>query len=654
MIESRDEARNMIHETAAARPDWVYRAFGLVGELKAEGKDLVGMCPFHQERSPSFHITAKGEFAGRCKCWGGGCGFGGDALAFLMRAKALSFPEALDFGAAALGIACPPLHEARVPSSPSAPSAFRGLRGQPPSRETVELLHAELLARPEKVKWAADKRAWSESIICAARIGWYEDAKERRFAVPVWNGEADPADIRLYRPGATERKCIGWAEGTGAPRLYGLRLLPEGKPAGELFVTAGEPDCLALNSLGFPAITNTAGEGNWPSGASLDLAGVTVNIVEDNDPAGRKRTPVVAEWAHGNGAAGVHRVRVCERGAVKGFDATDLLLEAGGLLDPAGAAEAFARWLEVREPVAPRKRIWTTAELLNANFPEPRFLVERVIPEGLVAFGGRPKIGKSWLALQIAKALTEGTETLGQRTTRTKVLYLAFEDGSRRLKSRLRAQGWNAQGEVATVVVQPRKDEVEALLDEDEYGCLVVDTVSRYVGVADPNDQALMMEAFAELQELALVRDLTVLGIDHHLKSMTGDPVHDLLGSTSKAAVCDCIIGLYRERGQRNAALKVVGRDIEEHELALSFDGASCTWELHAEGGPEMQREHAPTVLAELAKRPGHVSDLERRTGINRGTLQRTLGDLCSGGRVTAEEQGQRVVYHLLPPDRER
>lgn len=60
--------------------------------LKRAGSGLVACCPFHNEKTPSFHVTpAKGIF----KCFG--CGKGGDAVSFLMEHEHLSYPEALRY-----------------------------------------------------------------------------------------------------------------------------------------------------------------------------------------------------------------------------------------------------------------------------------------------------------------------------------------------------------------------------------------------------------------------------------------------------------------------------------------------------------------------------------------------------------------------------
>src|SRR4051794_14526025 len=57
----------------------------------AGGGSLKGLCPFHDERSPSFHVTpARGYF----HCFG--CGEGGDVITFLMKIDHLTFSEAVE------------------------------------------------------------------------------------------------------------------------------------------------------------------------------------------------------------------------------------------------------------------------------------------------------------------------------------------------------------------------------------------------------------------------------------------------------------------------------------------------------------------------------------------------------------------------------
>ena len=60
--------------------------------LKRKGSNYTGLCPFHNERTPSFSVSAS---KGIYKCFG--CGKSGNAINFLMEYYRKSFPEALHF-----------------------------------------------------------------------------------------------------------------------------------------------------------------------------------------------------------------------------------------------------------------------------------------------------------------------------------------------------------------------------------------------------------------------------------------------------------------------------------------------------------------------------------------------------------------------------
>ena len=66
----------------------------VVGErvqLKKAGRNYSGLCPFHQEKTPSFTVSADKQFY---HCFG--CGANGNALRFLMEYDKLPFPEAVE------------------------------------------------------------------------------------------------------------------------------------------------------------------------------------------------------------------------------------------------------------------------------------------------------------------------------------------------------------------------------------------------------------------------------------------------------------------------------------------------------------------------------------------------------------------------------
>src|SRR5262245_24160085 len=88
-------------------------------------------------------------------------------------------------------------------------------------------------------------------------------------------------------------------------------------------------------------------------------------------------------------------------------------------------------------------RLWATPAIrasdLQAKAFEPlRYVLPGLILEGASLLVGRPKLGKSWLALDLSIAIADGRSALGTSPPNAgDVLYLALEDGERRLQRRM-------------------------------------------------------------------------------------------------------------------------------------------------------------------------------------------------------------------------
>src|SRR3954468_4927972 len=77
----------------------------LIGQsvaLKRRGKDFVGLCPFHQEKTPSFHVSPSKQFF---HCYG--CKAAGNAIDFVIKRDRVVFIDALKTLAARAGIELP-------------------------------------------------------------------------------------------------------------------------------------------------------------------------------------------------------------------------------------------------------------------------------------------------------------------------------------------------------------------------------------------------------------------------------------------------------------------------------------------------------------------------------------------------------------------
>ena len=75
--------------------------------------------------------------------------------------------------------------------------------------------------------------------------------------------------------------------------------------------------------------------------------------------------------------------------------------------------------------------------LLSTTLPPTRFIIDRLLPQGLHILAGAPKVGKSWLALWLCLQVAQGTSVWDFPTHRGTVLYLCLEDSLTRIQSRL-------------------------------------------------------------------------------------------------------------------------------------------------------------------------------------------------------------------------
>ena len=71
-------------------------------DLKKQSSSFVGLCPFHNEKTPSFHVHPGKQFF---HCFG--CNAGGDVISFIMKIENLSYPEAVRYLADSVGLHVP-------------------------------------------------------------------------------------------------------------------------------------------------------------------------------------------------------------------------------------------------------------------------------------------------------------------------------------------------------------------------------------------------------------------------------------------------------------------------------------------------------------------------------------------------------------------
>jgi AAA domain len=320
---------------------------------------------------------------------------------------------------------------------------------------------------------------------------------------------------------------------------------------------------------------------------------------------------------------------------------------------------ALAGLVSGDRPTSERQVRWTADELLAATFQPIQWVVPHVLSEGLTVLAGRPKLGKSWLALQIAQAVACAGRVFEHTVERGAVLYIALEDSERRLQKRMHLQHW-LHASTATFYTAWKPLDTGGLPSLDAemagggYRLVVIDTLSRALsGQRNQNEVGEMTGVFSTLQRLALERRAAILLVDHHSKprGMNPDPVDDILGSTGKGAAADIVMGLYRERGKKGAILRVVGRDLDEDKnLALEWDPQWCCWQLLGDEAEVAKGSLQATILDAFARLGGAATTtaVAEYIGKDKGNLSREIAELVQKGKLErGGKQGREQPYRL-------
>jgi hypothetical protein len=245
----------------------------------------------------------------------------------------------------------------------------------------------------------------------------------------------------------------------------------------------------------------------------------------------------------------------------------------------------------------------TAEEVRNAPVPKIRWAVPDILPEGLAILGGDPKIGKSFMALQLCGAIGGFGDFFGTlNLTYGKSVYLALEDPQWRLTTRIKGMfgddplpGFYIRTSMGPWGSPDWLDLGNWVENNPECRVVVVDT---FVRIRPPDHRGL--DAYQASN--ALGKEMLTWAHTHHValllvhhKSKTNessDPVKSLSGSIGFAGSADTIMLLSRSRTEREAKLFITGRDVGEREIDLVHEPDTGRWLMS--GATTKHRHHEP------------------------------------------------------------
>jgi hypothetical protein len=400
-----------------------------------------------------------------------------------------------------------------------------------------------------------------------------------------------------------------------------------------VYVVEGEKAVEALVTARVTATCSPMGAGKWRDRYSEQLNGADVVILPDNDDPGEQHCAAVAKSLTGVAA----RVRVLRlAGLPDGGDIYDWLQAGGNAEQLAIATEHADEWkaLESERATSWRSHVFTAAALRTMAFPSVSYIVPGIIPEGLTILAGRPKIGKSWMGLDLALGIATGKTVLGGvHVEQGDVLYCCLEDNPRRLQRRvtklLGAFGGEWPGRLTLATRWRRLDQggvedIESWCDSVPSPRLVLLDTLAGIRPARRGTETLYdgdYQALRDVHRFANERGMGVVALHHTRKMDADDPVDTISGSLGLAGAADTCLIL--ARNSSGTTLYVRGRDIEEGERAVMFGTENCKWSLLGDAIEVLRTENQKKIMDALlaAKgllKPGEIAAV---TEIPRNTV---------------------------------
>jgi archaellum biogenesis ATPase FlaH len=288
--------------------------------------------------------------------------------------------------------------------------------------------------------------------------------------------------------------------------------------------------------------------------------------------------------------------------------------------------------------------------------------VENLIPcESITLLSGRGGIGKTWLSIQLADAISKGTLFMGLPTKQMPAVYVDFENSLPVLVERISKVGasealfWHTSNESWQ---PPRLDgEDWALYKRMAGGSLLIFDTLRAAQSKDENDSRHMAFIMTRLKELRDI-GLTIVLLHHTPKA--SDRIYK--GSTAISDLADHVLSLYKVRKTNPDEIQEDEDDLDcFYRLGTRDKTRYKPFHIFLSFNPEKAFEKAPDPDTEVLEAIHHLLNengrlnqtqvfelVKRELGINRKGKVVSLLKKGEGRYWKAEQEGRAIYYSVL------
>ena len=251
-------------------------------------------------------------------------------------------------------------------------------------------------------------------------------------------------------------------------------------------------------------------------------------------------------------------------------------------------------------------KIINADNLLYTTLTESEFIVDEILPVGLHIFCGAPKVGKSWLMLDLCIKVSKGEELWGLKTNKCDVLYLALEDTHQRLQKRLFKltddidSNFHIAIESNTITNGLVIQLENAIKQYPNIRLVVIDTLQKVRKQNNDINYSADYGEMSTLKEFADKNKLAIILVHHLRKQDDSDVFNKISGTTGIMGSSDTTFILEKKsRDDSVATLFVTGRDVEYQTFTLRFE--ECRWNLIERSfQKELEIRNAPEIVGNV------------------------------------------------------
>lgn len=286
----------------------------------------------------------------------------------------------------------------------------------------------------------------------------------------------------------------------------------------------------------------------------------------------------------------------------------------------------WKRWPAGNNPAHERKG-WRLSDLVATKLEQPKWYINKMLPEGLTLFFSDPKLGKSMLISNLMISVARGEFALDRyKAHQAGVLVLDLEQGETFAQERwLRILGNRPAPDNLHVFFEWAKmdqgglDEIKKFLDiHTDIGVVAIDVLSKFWPVAEPPGLTAYHKDYHVMSKLArLAHDykIALIAVHHRSKAEGRDFLSDASGSMGMTAAADVVWALSRERDHPSAVLKVTGKNVPDSTIIMDIKEDGFVWTTH---GPSPNQTSLITDLAGEANhlQPGDEGNISGLAGL--------------------------------------